>query len=294
MSKLLELFCDVDDFCQRFLPWWHRQQLHYGEKRRLKASSLSPSEVMTILIHFHQSHYRELKSYYREYVSRHLRAEFPQLVSDNRFVELQQSVLLPLCYYLQSRQGHCSGISYIDSTSLAVCHNRRIQRHRSFAGLAARGKTSMGWFYGFKLHRVANDSGELLAFFLSAGNGDDRHPVRQLTQGLVGKLFGDKGYLSQKLFEQLAQQGLQLVTTLRANMKPRVLPLLDRLLLRKRFIIETINDPLKNISQIEHSRHRSVKNFMANLLAGLIAYTWQPKKPTLNIGLKEATQLQII
>ena len=152
----------------------------------------------------------------------------------------------------------------------------------------------MGWFYGFKLHRVANDSGELLAFFLSAGNFDDRHPVRQLTQGLVGKLFGDKGYLSQKLFAQLAQQGLHLVTTLRANMKPQVLPLLDRLLLRKRFIIETINDQLKNISQIEHSRHRSVKNFMAHLLAGLIAYTWQPKKPTLNIGLKEATQLQII
>ena len=129
-------------------------------------------------------------------------------MNDNRCVELQQSVLLPLCYYLQSRQGLCSGISYIDSTSLSVCHNRRIQHHRSFAGLAARGKTSMEWFYGFKLHRVANDSGELLAFFLSAGNCDDRHPVRQLTQGLVGKLFGDNGFLSQKLFVQLAQQGL--------------------------------------------------------------------------------------
>ena len=149
----------------------------------------------------------------------------------------------------------------------------------------------MGWFYGFKVHLVVNDQGNLLAFVLTPGNVDDRKPVPKLTKRLMGKLFGDRGYLSQALFEQLLQHGLQLITTLRRNMKPRLLPLLDHLFLRKRALIESVNDQLKNISQIEHSRHRSFKNFFVNLLAGLIAYTWQPTKPSLTF---ENTELAIM
>ena len=141
----------------------------------------------------------------------------------------------------------------------------------------------MRWFDGFKLHIAVNDVGELLAFHVSVGNMDDREPVPLFTQGLHGKLFGDKGYLSKKLFEQLYAQGLEFFTTVRKNMKPRRMSLFDRILLRKRFLIETINDQLKNLSQIEHSRHRSVTHFMVNLLAGLVAYTWQEKKPSLKM-----------
>jgi len=215
---------------------------------------------------------------------RHLRSEFPDLVSYNRFVELMPSVLIPLCFYLYQQKGTATGISFIDSTSIAVCHNRRISRHKVFRSPAQRGKTSMGWFYGFKLHLVVSDKGDILACCLTPGNVDDRKPVPQLTKDLFGKLFADKGYISQQLFELLFQQGLELITTLRKNMKNRLLPLADKLLLRKRAIIETINDQLKNISQIEHSRHRSVTNFLVNLVAGLVAYTHQEKKPSLNIN----------
>lgn len=282
--SLEELFCDVDDFCQDFLPRWRRQQLSKGERKRLRECRLVASEIMTIMIHFHQSHYRNFKAYYLLYVSLHCKAAFPALVSYQRFVELMPSVLIPLCAYLQRRKGTPTGLAFVDSTPVAVCHNRRIHSHKLFKKLAKRGKTSVGWFYGFKLHLVVSDQGELLGFAVTPGNVDDRKLVPALVKGLAGKLFGDRGYISQALFECLLEQGLQLITTLRKNMKNKFLPLVDKLLLRKRALIETINDQLKNISHIEHTRHRSVANFMVNLIAGLIAYTLQPTKPSLNLS----------
>ena len=141
----------------------------------------------------------------------------------------------------------------------------------------------MGWFFGFKLHIVINDKGELIAFKMTPANTDDRVPVDEMTQGLKGKLFGDRGYISQTLFNALYQQGLQLVTKIKKNMKNKLMPLIDKLLLRKRAIVETVFDQLKNISQIEHSRHRSINNFMVNLVGALAAYILQPKKPSLNL-----------
>lgn len=292
--SLLELFCHVDDFCQWFEPQWHQTLLAEGAIKRLRHTELSTSEMMTIVIHFHQSHFRTFKAYYQDYVLCHLRGEFPKLVSYNRFVELMGRALVPLMAYFVHCKGRCTGISFVDATPLAVCHNRRIARHKVFEGLAARGKTSMGWFYGFKLHLVVNDQGELLAFQLTPGNVDDRKPVPQLAHELFGKLFGDKGYISQALFETLFAHGVELVTSVRRNMKNRLLPLSDKLLLRKRAIIETINDQLKNISQIEHSRHRSAINFLVNLLAGLIAYCHQPKKPSLNLIPQQALAATLI
>lgn len=284
--SILELFCSVDDFWQQFAPNWYQDLLSSGQRERLRPTQLHPSEIMTIVILFHQSHYRTFKAYYTEYVQRHLHSEFPTLVSYSRFVELMPTVLVPLVAYLHTPLGRCSGISFIDSTPLAVCHNARIQQHRVFAGRAARGKTSVGWFYGFKLHLVVNDQGELLAFCLTPGNVDDRHPVPKLATGLVGQLFGDKGYLSQPLAQQLlVTHGLHLITKLRKKMHNRLLGWSDKLYLRKRTIIETITDQLKNISQIEHSRHRSPINFLVNLVAGLIAYCHQPKKPSLGVQL---------
>jgi hypothetical protein len=280
--SLLKLFCDVDDFCLLFTLWQEHQLLGSSHKPGPNPK-LAASEIMTIIIYFHMSHYRNFKSYYTQYVMKHLRSEFPTLVSYNRFVELMPMAILPLCLYLKTRLGPVTGISFIDATSLSVCRNRRIERHRVFEGLAARGKTSMGWFFGFKLHLVINEHGELLAFYLSPGNLDDRQPVPKLAKRLFGKLFGDKGYISQPLFDELLAQDVTLITNVRKNMKNRLLPLMDKLLLRKRDIIETVNDQLKNISQIDHSRHRSVNNFLVNVMAGLIAYTHQPKKPSLNL-----------
>ena len=286
---ILALFCDIDDFCLLFEPLWQERLLETRQRRRV--STLCLSEVMTVIVLFHASHYRDFKSYYTEHVLKNMAWAFPRLVSYSRFVELMPSALVPLCGYLQTRKGRCSGISFVDSTSLAVCHNRRIHSHKVFAGCAQRGKTSVDWFFGFKLHLVINDCGELLSLRLTPGNTDDRRPVLELVKGLFGKLFGDRGYVSQPLFEALYDEGLQLVTRLKARMKNRLLPLLDKIMLRKRAIIESVIDQLKNISQIEHSRHRSVANCFVNLLAGLIAYTWLEKKPSLNIRIKERLQL---
>jgi hypothetical protein len=239
---------------------------------------------MTILIGFHQSNYRNFKAYYQNKVQGDWQQAFPGLVSYQRFVEWMPSALLPLCAYLRSCFGSCTGISFMDSTSLKVCHNRRIQQHRVFKDLAARGKTSVDWFFGFKLHVVVNDKGELLNFVRTPGNTDDRTPVPQLLQRLFGKVFADKGYISQKLAQQLLESvGVQLITKLKRNMKNRLMHLSDRLLIRKRSIIETIIDQFKNISQIEHSRHRSPVNCLVNIVCGLIAYCHQPKKPAIAI-----------
>ena len=196
-----------------------------------------------------------------------------------------------MCLYLRVRFGQRTGVAFIDSTPLSVCHNKRIGRHRVFAEVARRGKSSMGWFYGFKLHLIVNDQAESLAVQLTPGNTDDRKPLPQMTKNLWGKLVGDRGYLSQKLFEQLFARGLQLITPLRKNMRNQLVVLEDKLLTRKRFVIETIIDQLKNISRIEHTRHRSTTNFIVNLIASLIAYTWQAKKPSLHLSDKDMALL---
>lgn len=284
MDSLLELFVSVDDFCQVFLPFWKRKLMQDGSKKRNRPGQLSTSEIMTIIIYFHQSHYRNFKAYYTEHVCQHLRSEFPNLVSYERFVILMPSVLGPLSAYLKSLYGRCHGISFIDSTALLVCDNHRIHTHKVFAEFAQRGKSSLGWFYGFKLHLVINECGELLACQITPGNVDDRKPVPILSERLFGKLIADRGYISQALYEQLRETfGIQLITRLRKNMKNRLIPLIDKLLLRKRAIIESVLDQLKNISQIEHTRHRSSTNCFINIVAGLIAYCHQPKKPSLNL-----------
>jgi len=286
--SILDLFCSVDAFWQRFEPLWERELLQASQRRRRRATRLHPAEIMTILILFQQSGYRTFKGFYTQYVQTTLQQEFPRLVSYTRFVDLMPRFLVPLAIYLHTQLGECTGVSFIDSTSLAVCHPARIQQHHVFRVDARRGKTSVGWFYGFKLHLVVNDRGELLACCLTPGNTDDRRPVprlvRRLFGKLFGKLFGDKGYISRPLAEQLfLGQGLRIITKLRKNMRNVLMDLSDRLLLRKRALIETIIDQLKNVCQIEHTRHRSPMNFLVHLFTGLIAYCHQPKKPSLHL-----------
>jgi hypothetical protein len=182
--NILPIFCDVDDFCLLFEPRWHQRLLQSGAARRNKHSALALSEVMTILILFHTSGYRDLKTFYMQYVQKHLGGAFPRLVSYNRFVELQREALVPLWCYLQTRKGSCTGVAFVDATTLAVCHNLRIPQHKVFWDCAKRGQSSMGWFYGFKLHLVINDCGELLGCYLTPGNVDDRRPVPHMVKDL--------------------------------------------------------------------------------------------------------------
>ena len=291
---IVALFCDIDDFCLQFEPAWQQQVVTAGKTQLFRASRLCLSEGMTIVVSFHQSGYRTFKDYFLRYVIPHLNEDFPHLVSYTRFVELMPAALGPLCAYLQTRKGQSQGVAFIDSTLLAGCHPKWSTRHKVFAGFAAWGKNSLGWIYGCKLHLLINDLGELVACCLTAANVDDRKPVPQLLNSLHGKVFGDRGYISQALFTSLFAHGVPLITKLRKDMKKKLLPLMDKLLLRKRSLVETVNDQLKNLSQIEHSRHRSVANFLVNLVVGLIAYTYQAKKPSLHIRMPQDDSLAIV
>ena len=294
-ANLIEIFCILDEFCKYFEPELRRHTLETpGKRHRNRPCRMSDSEIMTILVIFHTRRFRDLKSFYLYYVCRHMREEFPHTVSYNRFVERQAQVGMHLLLFLETcALGKCTGISIIDSTPLVACHIKRMRTHRTMRGLAALGKCTMGWFYGFKLHLVINDKGEIMQWRLTPGNVDDRSPLKDsdFTDKLFGKLFADRGYISQDLFERLFVDGIHLVTRLKRNMKNSLMSLHDKLLLRKRSVIETVNEELKNVCQIEHTRHRSVDNFVTNLLAGLIAYNLLPKKPALNLEIIDKSRL---
>jgi hypothetical protein len=282
MTSLLHLFCHVDDFCQTFFQELKPKTLAGNTRQRKR--SLSESEIMTILIAFHHSGYRTFKDFYTKEVLPRWRYAFPGLVSYNRFIEFCPSVTVPLMAYLISCLGKSDGIQFCDSTPLCVCKNPRISQHRVFDGIAKRGKTSVGWFFGFKLHIIVNSIGEIVWFMLTAGNASDSTTLQKYDLScLKGKLIGDKGYISAALTAHLASFGVSLITKLKKKSKDKTaLRLLeDALLLRRRGMVESVIDLLKNECQIEHSRHRASTGFLTNLFAGLAAYCHLPSKPSI-------------
>lgn len=292
-DKITDIFCIVDEFCQEFDRIVEKNLLGNPSKRPPK---MSMSEVISILVLFHLGGFRTFKHFYIFYVQRHMQNEFPETVSYNRFTELAQRSLLPMALLLKTGcLGECTGISFIDSTPIRVCKNKRIKRNRVFKGIASTGKSTMGWFHGFKLHLVVNDRGEILNFCITRANVDDREPLKDkgFIEKIYGKLYGDKGYLGKDLVKALFVDGVHLITGIRNNMNNSLMEMSDKILLRKRSLIETINDELKNICQIEHSRHRSFGNFLSNMIAGLIAYSFLPKKPSIKYNVENNAQLAL-
>lgn len=296
-DKVTELFCMADDFCKFFDAMMKKYTLKSDNKRAYhRDSTMSKSEIMLIMILFHDSGYRCLKHFYVEKVCKHLRHLFPEVVSYNRFVELEKQVAVPLALFIKKvLLGKCTGISFVDSTPLRVCRNQRIHIHKVFKGIAQRGKCSMGWFFGFKLHLICNEKGEVLNFIITPGDVDDRKPLeyKAFVEFIYGKLVGDKGYIGKNLFQRLFVDGIQLITKLKSNMKGALMSVSDKLLLRKRAIIETVNNELKNIAQVEHSRHRSFENFIVNMLGAIAAYCVFPKKPCIHVQRTLDTQLAL-
>jgi len=291
IDKIINIFYLVDEFCQHFDQSIKDHSLGNQPRRKPR---MSTSEVITLMILFHYGSFRNMKHFYMHYAQTHLRHLFPNTVSYNRFVELMQSAALPMTLFLKSQcLGDGTGISFIDSTPIRVCKNKRIKRNRVFKGIATTGKSTMGYFHGFKLHLVVNDKGQILNFVITQGHVDDREPLKNQSfiKSLKGKLYADKGYISKTLTQVLFLDGLHLITSIRNNMKNVLMELKDKILLRKRSVIETINDELKNICQVEHSRHRSFNNFITNLILGLIAYTFFVKKPAIKYQPIKSTQL---
>ena len=204
-DKVTEIFFMADEFCGFFDSRMEKYALRDHKKRIYhRESTMSKSEIMVIIILFHNSGYRCLKHFYVEQVCRHMRHLFPKVVSYNRFVELERDVAIPLALFIKKvLLGKCTGISFVDSTPLRVCRNQRILIHKTFKGIAQRGKCSMGWFFGFKLHLICNEKGELLNFMITPGDVDDRRPVeyKAFVEFIYGKLVGDRGYISKNLFE---------------------------------------------------------------------------------------------
>lgn len=279
MVPVTEIYCFIDDFCKYFEHEEAKKSL-FDKNSRNRECSMSLSEMMTIVILFHMSGYKTFKDFYINHILFQLKKEFPKPLSYNRFIQLMHRLFTPMIVLIYQLQGKHTGKYYVDSTKVPVCHNLRIKSHKVFKDSAARGKTSTGWFFGFKLHLIINDQGEIMSFTLTSGNVDDRAVLESLTQRLQGWLFGDRGYIGKKITDTLAQKGVELITKTKANMKQKILDPVKDYFLNKRGVIESVIDQLKNIMTIDHSRHRSPINMQINLLAGLVAYIFKPKKPS--------------
>jgi hypothetical protein len=278
-TKLVEIFIACDDLTKKLSTYCLENNLSEQSCERL----MSESEMMTIVIYYHHSGFRCFKYYYEQIVQKAFKSYFPESYSYCRFVNLMKELNFPLFVLLTAcRMSTATAGNYIDATKLVVSHNKRIPTHKTFAGIAKRGKTSTGWFFGFKLHAVINHFGQLVVLEVTPGNVADNNVelLQKLTRHLQGFLFGDAGYIT-SLTASLQQRGLQLITKLRENMKLQPLTPEEKYYLGHRGLIETVFDCLKNLCNIEHSRHRSVRNFFINLWAGLLAYTFMDRFPSI-------------
>jgi hypothetical protein len=286
-KDITRLFVFVDDFCAAVDRYLSHFLISCGKivKKVTRVMGMTLSEILTIELLYQLSPCTNFKYFYHSYLQLY-REEFPALVSYNRFVELKPRILSYLMLLLRwfCEQSDKTGISYIDSTPVAVCHSKRISRNRVFKGLASLGKTTKGWFFGLKLHIVINEKGQLHNVKITQGNTDDRTPVPALVEGLQGLLFGDKGYLKAALFQELNEKGLKLVTGIRKKMKNKLMPWMEKILLRKRSIVETVFSILKHTLELEHTRHRSSANALVHILATLIDYCFRTNKPKVKMN----------
>jgi len=278
MHQLTDIFCELDDFCNELDTYTQNYMLTGPMKgKRGPECSLAISEIMTILVMFQSSRVRDFKNFYTGLLCLYYKGCFPKLPGYERFVKLMQRAIFPLTIFTQLKAGKQTGIYYIDSSCLPVCHIRRSKRHKTFDGVAEYGHTSVGWFFGLKLHIVTNDRGELMAFKITKGNRHDSKEAVPLLKSLKGLAFGDKGYLGKKIFEELIAGGLKLITRQRRNMKTKpVISRYERQLLHKRGIIETVIGHLKHCYQVWHTRHRSIINALTHLVAALAVYAIEP------------------
>ncbi len=280
-----KLFYFVDNFCKGFEPWYKKQLVSGHLMRRRREGHLTLSEVLTILIAYHQSGMACFKYFYLDLSTYHHHL-FPKLVHYDRFIALIKQAFPALICLLKSLAGEITEYLFIDSTPMAVCHNLREKKHKVFKDLAAKGKTSTGWFFGLKIHLIFNTHVEIVRLAITPGNVNDKTPVTEMVKGITAKLIGDKGYLSRNLFQQLFKSGVTLITKIKKNMKNILMDTADKLMLMKRSLIETIFSSLKSLNTLIHHRHRNPINAFAHLLAGLINYQIRDDKPSLHIILK--------
>jgi len=276
------IFYHVDEFCKDFEPNYKKKLLKLGCIKRIRRSKMTLSEILTIIIYYQYSGMKNFKTYYLSINPK----DYSYLVSYNRFTEIMQQALFPLSVfcktYLKKQE---SKITFIDSTCMQVCHNARIPSNKVFKGCAKRGKTSIGWFYGFKLHIIIDRKGNLLNFAFSKGNVPDNNLkiVEDLTNGISGRMFGDKGYISSKLFKMLYKKGITIITKLKSNMQNKLMNIYDKFILTKRPVVESSINIIKTYFDLCSSRSRSISNFFVQALSSIAAYIFKPQKPSITL-----------
>lgn len=270
-----ELFCLIDDFCIRFKPIYLKNLKDSGVIKRCRDAFLELSEIIYLATWFHLSNYRTFK-HFIAFVGFYHRKDFKTLPCYQRINALVAQHAYAIIAFFEALlvKPKLDHIHLVDSTPLAVCKNTRINRHRTFRATAGRGKSSTGWFYGFKLHLIVNRACEIVSALVTPGNVADvtalfplfqRHPVQ-------GKLFGDRGYISEAYKQLLGSRQCEMITRARANMTQPVFSPEDEHYMCQRNLIETVNSQLKDDLGIEHSRHRSWRGYIAHVYASLIAY----------------------
>jgi hypothetical protein len=277
---LVEIFCEIDDFCKLFTEDKAKKLLEISGNGAGRKPGLTPSDIMTIAIYYHVCRFTSFKDYYNVMIKGIERGAFSKVPSYNRFIELRQQMMIPLLLFTQTRGlGKCDGISIIDSTTLEVCDIRRSSSHKMFKGIAQKGKTSTGWFYGFKLHCVINSTGEVVSFFITPGNVADNNPslLDKITKNIFGKMAGDRGYIG--AFKQMHDKGIELIHGIRKNMKNKLMDMFNKMLLKKRGIIESVFGILKEWMHLESSKNRSQIAYFTQIFASIAAYYFKPQKP---------------
>ena len=282
LKDITLLFCFVDDFCKECEKQMRNYLIENNKKTRkpTRVSGLETSEIITIILLFYRSNMLNFKAFYK-YLESHHKRDFPKMPTYERFCVIKQKAIPMLLCLFKCLRSKGQSEAYIDATALRVSHNKRTNSHKVFKGIAAVGKSTMGWFYGFKLHLVIDLRGNIINAKLTKGNCDDRSPVEDLIQEFQGVIYGDKGYISQSLFSRLWKKGVKLVTGVKANMKNKFMILKEKMLLRKRSLIESVFSVLKR-NGLEHSRHRSVHGFVLHILGSLISYQLNRQKPEIS------------
>lgn len=282
------LFVCIDDFAKAYLMCEKQSQIEEnpdGKKRRNREGLLSLGEMLLIEVLYHFGHFKDFKRFYTYGICGELREYFGELPSYERFVVLKKRLFMPMTVLLHCVLGEKTGLYFADSTPIKVCRNKRIARNKVFKEYAERGKSSMGWFYGLKLHVIFNQKGDIVAVKITPGNTDDRKALRQMLKGIQGKIYADKGYIGKDIFAELWQKGIHLITGIRKNMKNYLMPFIDKVLLRKRYIAETSFGIMKQDMNLEHTRHRNPINALVSILACLVAYQFKPSKPKIKTNL---------
>ena len=273
-ETLYHIFDQIDNLLKTMSASLKRKLLSDLRPKGGRPSGLSLQAILAFGIFRFATGVKDVKHYHRKLLSSYSK-ELGRIPNYGNFNALMNQatpyvifLLQWICYCHQSAGG---GLYFMDSTPMKVCENKRIFDHKVCEDMAQRGKSSMGWFFGFKLHVVCDSLGRLVSLLITPGNTDDRKFALKLLKGLRGLCVADAGYVSKKLMQELYQQGLLLLTDVRNSMK-RLMSETQHGLLKLRQRIEGVFSCLKHRLKAEASIARSPLGYLSRCLYACLTF----------------------